>query len=143
MLALTVATSPLPTWLGPTAGQTLDLVDLRLLEGRTAPPGPLGEAELISLMEKHGIGTDASISTHIGTIEARRYARLVGEAMEEMIRTGEIVVEEARDESDDDDAPARRPQGVRNSGEPESRPHHGHHGPGRFVFGRISFRKGL
>ena len=32
-----------------------------------------------------------------------RYARLVGEAMDEMIRTGEIVVEEARDESDDDD----------------------------------------
>ena len=31
-----------------------------------------------------------------------RYARLVGEAMDEMIRTGDIVVEGARGESDDD-----------------------------------------
>jgi hypothetical protein len=32
-----------------------------------------------------------------------RYARLVGEAMDEMIRTGDIVVEGARGKSDDDE----------------------------------------
>ena len=51
---------------------------LDLIEGHTAPPGPLSEAELIGLMEAHGIGTDASIPSHIGTIEARKYVRLVG-----------------------------------------------------------------
>ena len=32
-----------------------------------------------------------------------RYARLVGEAMDEMIREGDIIVEGARTESDDDE----------------------------------------
>ena len=36
-------------------------------------PAPSPEAELISIMEKKGIGTDASISTHMNTIIQRRY----------------------------------------------------------------------
>lgn len=42
----------------------------------TSPPEYLSEADLISLMEKHGIGTDASIPSHIKNIVDRRFARI-------------------------------------------------------------------
>ncbi|KAJ1407144.1 putative DNA topoisomerase III alpha [Ochromonadaceae sp. CCMP2298] len=44
-----------------------------MAEGRTAPPECITEAELISTMDKNGIGTDATIATHISTIQAREY----------------------------------------------------------------------
>lgn len=43
-------------------------------EGATCAPQLLSEADLISLMEKHGIGTDATHADHIETIKARQYA---------------------------------------------------------------------
>lgn len=43
-------------------------------DGRTAPPQPISEVELISLMDRHGIGTDATIAQHISTIQDRDYA---------------------------------------------------------------------
>ncbi len=36
----------------------------------------LAEHELISLMERHGIGTDASMASHISNVQARNYVRL-------------------------------------------------------------------
>eukprot|EP00759_Apiculatamorpha_spiralis_P003792 PhF_6_TR11744/c0_g1_i2/m.19207/K03165/TOP3; DNA topoisomerase III len=45
-----------------------------LEEGKTQSPSLLAEVDLISLMDKNGIGTDATIATHIKTIQDREYA---------------------------------------------------------------------
>jgi len=54
-------------------GDIIDIVATRVTETRTEPPGYLTEAELIEKMEKHAIGTDASIPTHIANIVERNY----------------------------------------------------------------------
>uniref|UniRef100_T1JEW7 DNA topoisomerase n=1 Tax=Strigamia maritima TaxID=126957 RepID=T1JEW7_STRMM len=55
------------------AGCKCDINEVKLGEGQTSPPGYLSESELITLMEKHGIGTDASIPVHINNICQRNY----------------------------------------------------------------------
>lgn len=47
-----------------------------MLTGQTSPPPLLTEADLISLMERHGIGTDATHADHIETIKQRLYVGL-------------------------------------------------------------------
>jgi DNA topoisomerase III len=47
-------------------------IDMR--DGETSQPPMLTEADLISLMDRHGIGTDATIAQHIQTIQERLYA---------------------------------------------------------------------
>ncbi|THG98415.1 hypothetical protein EW026_g3758, partial [Hermanssonia centrifuga] len=44
-----------------------------LKEGQTTRPSLLTEADLVSLMDKNGIGTDATIAQHIQTIIDRKY----------------------------------------------------------------------
>ncbi len=60
----------LPLW---EVGQTVQPTSIQLREGHTTPPSLLSEPELISLMDKEGIGTDATIAEHISTVLARKY----------------------------------------------------------------------
>ncbi|CAG8638027.1 972_t:CDS:10, partial [Paraglomus brasilianum] len=61
-------------------GERLDITDVKLTEGLTHPPDYLTESEVIGLMEKHGIGTDASIPVHINNICQRNYVKVEGNA---------------------------------------------------------------
>ncbi len=56
---------------------------LGVKEKMTTPPKYLTESELIGQMERNGIGTDASIATHIENIMKRNYVEL---------HTGKLVV---------------------------------------------------
>ena len=57
-------------------GESYYLKDLEQIEGQTQPPDYLTESELITLMEKNGIGTDASMATHINNIVERNYVTI-------------------------------------------------------------------
>lgn len=57
-------------------GQKYTIAQLKINQGNTTAPGYLTESELIGMMEKHGIGTDASIPTHINNIMTRNYVAL-------------------------------------------------------------------
>lgn len=59
-----------------TEGERVQINDVRLAEGQTCQPDYLTEAELITLMEQHGIGTDASIPVHINNICQRNYVTI-------------------------------------------------------------------
>jgi len=55
-------------------GSRVRPTSLLLKDGCTSPPQPISEAELIALMDRNGIGTDATIAQHIATIQERDYA---------------------------------------------------------------------
>ncbi|VDI07427.1 DNA topoisomerase III [Mytilus galloprovincialis] len=46
---------------------------IEMVASETSPPSLLTEADLIALMDKHGIGTDATHADHIETIKSRMY----------------------------------------------------------------------
>lgn len=52
-------------------GNRFNPTELGMKEGETSAPPMLTEAELIALMDKHGIGTDATHAEHINTIKER------------------------------------------------------------------------
>ncbi|XP_072168327.1 DNA topoisomerase 3-alpha-like [Diadema setosum] len=54
-------------------GQQFEPTTIEMTDGQTQPPPLLTEADLISLMDKHGIGTDATHAEHIETIKSRLY----------------------------------------------------------------------
>ncbi|CAF3581946.1 unnamed protein product [Adineta steineri] len=64
---------PIPAF---TVNETFPIDDVKLDERHTSAPDYLTESELISLMEKHGIGTDASIPVHINNICERNYVKV-------------------------------------------------------------------
>lgn len=57
-------------------GQTFSPTSIDMPEETTSPPNLLTEADLIALMDKHGIGTDATHAEHIETIKKREYVGL-------------------------------------------------------------------
>ena len=57
-------------------GSTFSPAELMQQTGTTTAPALLTEADLISLMEKHGIGTDATHAEHIETVQKREYAEM-------------------------------------------------------------------
>ncbi|XP_044500642.1 DNA topoisomerase 3-beta isoform X4 [Mangifera indica] len=57
-------------------GEKIEVSRVELNEGNTVAPDYLSESELISLMEKNGIGTDASIPVHINNICERNYVQV-------------------------------------------------------------------
>jgi DNA topoisomerase-3 len=69
---------------------------LRMTDGRTAPPGPLSEADLISTMDRNGIGTDATIATHIKTIQDRSYVTRQGNSFKPT-NLGRAIIEGYKD----------------------------------------------
>ena len=60
-------------------------------ESKTQPPAYLTEAELISKMDKNGIGTDATIHEHIKTIQDRSYVVKQGSIFKPTVRGCKLV----------------------------------------------------
>ena len=66
--------------------------NLKFSSGKTTPPAPLTEADLITLMDKHGIGTDATIHEHIKNVRLRGYVTKKGQFLKATL-LGESLVE--------------------------------------------------
>lgn len=54
-------------------GQQFDPVDITMTEHETTPPELLKMEELLKLMQRHEIGTDATMGQHIETILKRNF----------------------------------------------------------------------
>ncbi|XP_055381973.1 DNA topoisomerase 3-alpha [Condylostylus longicornis] len=67
--------------------QEFDPTEISMREGSTTAPPLLTEADLIALMEKNGIGTDATHAEHIHTIKERGY---IGEVDRGLLVPGTI-----------------------------------------------------
>lgn len=75
---------PFDSWGGPALpafeqGETFVPTKIEKKEGETSRPKLLTEADLVSLMDKNGIGTDATIAEHIAKIIEREYVMIMAE----------------------------------------------------------------
>lgn len=60
------------------AGVWARMVSAKIEKKKTEPPPRMSESELLRLMKKYGIGTDATMQDHIHTNVIRGYMRIVG-----------------------------------------------------------------
>ena len=74
--SLEMRNSSLPCF---TEGTSVPVSAVSLIQGSTSAPSLLSESDLLGLMDQHGIGTDASMATHVNNICERNYVRLIGE----------------------------------------------------------------
>jgi DNA topoisomerase-3 len=61
-----------------TVGDQLTVCSLEKTSGQTEAPSAISEPELLTLMDKEGIGTDATMHEHIKTIQERGYCYMDG-----------------------------------------------------------------
>ncbi|ABL87570.1 DNA topoisomerase [Pyrobaculum islandicum DSM 4184] len=57
-------------------GDEVHAIKVEVVERETEPPPPMSESELLALMKKYGIGTDATMQDHIYTNIKRGYMKL-------------------------------------------------------------------
>lgn len=74
-------------------GAQVPIEELLLRSSQTKPPPLLSEADLIALMDRHGIGTDATIAEHIKKVQDRGYVRQTGDKRFEPSPLGVALVE--------------------------------------------------
>jgi len=74
-------------------GSRITPTSLIMKDGTTSPPQLISEVELISLMDRNGIGTDATIAQHITTILDRNYAEKDGNQRFNPTKLGIALVE--------------------------------------------------
>lgn len=74
------------------AGDIYRLCGCEIRSAQTTPPSLLSESDLLELMEKNGIGTDASMATHINNICLRGYVKIVGNRRLEPTKLGQSLV---------------------------------------------------
>ncbi|ABW00963.1 DNA topoisomerase [Caldivirga maquilingensis] len=58
-------------------GMQVTVKDAKVVKRKTTPPPYLSESELLRLMRKYGIGTDATMQDHIHTNVKRRYFKII------------------------------------------------------------------
>ena len=73
-------------------GDTAAVKKILNTASKTAPPKKLTEAELLTLMDKHGIGTKATAPTHIETNKKRGYFETKGKTIS-ILNTGFMLME--------------------------------------------------
>ncbi|OII73131.1 DNA topoisomerase III beta-1 [Cryptosporidium ubiquitum] len=72
--------------------ELVSIKNIEIITKETKPPPILSESDLLSLMEKYGIGTDASMPTHIQKIQEREYVKLVAGRRLEPTKLGTALV---------------------------------------------------
>ncbi|CDJ68603.1 DNA topoisomerase III beta-1, putative [Eimeria necatrix] len=74
------------------SGDKVPLQSVSIVERLTSPPPYLSESDLLGLLERHRIGTDASMATHINNICERNYVTLVSGRRLEPTKLGICLV---------------------------------------------------